>query len=242
VEAAATTMPQHVLVQERMRCAPPFRTGGFVADTAELVGASGVAAHSQFAQVRMSGTGLQIPVNLNYEDWAKAGRQLSGIVDSSAWWLGDWLVFGKANYSDRYQLAIQNAGLRYQTLRNYAWVARRFEADRRRAKLTFRHHAEVASLPFEEQERLLDLAERELWTTKQLRNAIQQDRGGEADKPALVEVNSRIDVPSSRVGMWRKAADHAGIDFDQWVLTMLDRAATEVLVHEYADRGVEVPA
>jgi hypothetical protein len=217
-----------------------------VTDTAELVGAndvtSGVTAHSQLTQVRMSRIGLQIPNGLKYDDWAKAGRQLSGIVDSSAWWLGDWLVFGKANYSDRYQLAIQNAGLRYQTLRNYAWVARRFPADRRRAKLSFRHHAEVASLPFEEQERLLDLAEHDQWTTKQLRNAIQHNRGGEVDQPDVVELNSRIAVPSSRVGMWRKAADQVGIDFDQWVLVMLDRAATEVLVDEFAGHGVEIPA
>ncbi|MET0233714.1 MAG: LmbU family transcriptional regulator [Kibdelosporangium sp.] len=188
---------------------------------------------SPFTQVRMSGIGLQIPASLNYDEWAKTGRQLSGIADSSAWWLGDWLVFGKANYSDRYQLAIQSAGLRYQTLRNYAWVARRFEMDRRRPKLTFKHHAEVASLPAEEQDRFLDQAEQELWTTKQLRNAITQGHDAQSERP--VAANSRIDVPKSRVGMWREAADRAGIDFDQWVLTMLDRAATEVLVPEYAE-------
>lgn len=186
----------------------------------------------------MSGVGLQIPAGLSFEDWAKAGRQLSGIVDSSAWWLGDWLVFGKTTYSDCYQLAIQGAGLRYQTLRNYAWVARRFDLSRRRAKLTFQHHAEVASLPVEEQDRLLDQAERELWTTKQLRNAIRQGRGDdmvEPVEPVLGPASSRIDVPRHRVGVWRKAADCVGVDFDHWVLTMLDRAATEVLNEEYAE-------
>ncbi|MEV4319783.1 LmbU family transcriptional regulator [Actinocrispum sp. NPDC049592] len=210
-----------------------------MSDTADL---AKVRVATQLAQVRMSGTGLVIPDGLKYDDWAKAGRQLSGIVDSSAWWLGDWLVFGKANYSDRYQLAIQNAGLRYQTLRNYAWVARRFPADRRRQKLTFRHHAEVASLPIEDQDRLLDQAEREEWTTKQLRTAIQHDRNGGEPQPQPVELSSRIAVPSSRVGMWRKAADHAGIDFDEWVLRMLDRAATEILLQDYADDPIEVPA
>jgi len=188
-------------------------------------------------QVRMSGVGLQIPTDLSFEDWEKAGRQLSGIVDSSAWWLGDWLVYGKANYSDRYQMAIQGAGLRYQTLRNYAWVARRFDMARRRTKLTFQHHAEVASLPVEEQDWLLDQAERELWTTKQLRNAIRENRGVDpAEEPAALEtVNSRIQVPNSRVGVWRKAADYVGVEFDHWVLTMLDRAAKEILRLEYAN-------
>lgn len=180
-------------------------------------------------QVHVYGVGLQIPVGISFEEWARAGRQLSGIVDSSAWWLGDWLVFGKTNYSDGYQLAIQGAGLRYQTLRNYAWVARRFDLSRRRSKLTFQHHAEVASLPIEEQEQLLDRAERELWTTKQLRNAIRQGRGDELEESAMASASSRIDVPRNRVMVWQKAAGCLGVDFDHWVLTMLDRAATEIL-------------
>jgi hypothetical protein len=199
----------------------------------------GHAAHAQLTQVRMSGIGLQIPAGLKYDDWAKAGRQLSGIVDSSAWWLGDWLVFGKANYADRYQLAIQSAGLSYQTLRNYAWVARRFEMTRRHAKLSFKHHAEVASLPVEVQDRLLDQAESEEWTTKRLRSVIQQER--RIDPEHANELRSRIDLPRNRVGMWRRAATYEGVEFDQWVQRMLDRAATEVLIRENAQEGIEVP-
>lgn len=196
----------------------------------------------QLKQVRMSGVGLQIPAGLSFEDWAKTGRQLSGIIDSSAWWLGDWLVFGKTHYSDCYQLAIQRAGLRYQTLRNYAWVARRFDLSRRRAKLTFQHHAEVASFPVDEQERLLDRAESEVWTTKQLRNAIRQGRDEGLEARGAASANSRIDVPRGRVGMWQRAADCAGVDFEHWVLTMLDRAATEVLRDAHAGSGHEVLA
>lgn len=177
----------------------------------------------------MSAVGLQLPNRMTFEDWAHAGCQLSGIVDSSSWWLGDWLVFGKTHYADCYQLAIQRAGLRYQTLRNYAWVARRFEVNRRRAKLTFQHHAEIASLPIEEQDRLLDLAEREAWTTKQLRNAIRRQAGDLMQAGPSHPESSRIDLPSSRVAIWRRAADCVGLDLDRWMLTILDRAATEAL-------------
>lgn len=179
--------------------------------------------------VRMSGVALHIPAGLSFEDWARAGRQLSGIVDSSAWWLGDWLVFGKTHYADCYQLAVQRAGLRYQTLRNYAWVARRFPVSRRRAALTFQHHAEIASLPVEEQNRLLDQAERELWTTKQLRLAIRKVRGDEPTILPAAPEHSRIDMPHSRVAVWRRAADSVGLELGHWVLTQLDRAASEVL-------------
>jgi hypothetical protein len=181
-------------------------------------------------RVRMTGVGLQIPDGLSFEEWEHAGRLLSSIVDSSAWWLGDWLVFGKKNYADRYQRAIRAAGLQYQTLRNYAWVARRFDISRRRPDLTFQHHAEVASLVVEDQDFLLDRAGKHMWTTKQLRKAIQDRRlGGKAESPEG-DVRSRIEVPNSRVTKWRSAADQMGLDFEHWVWVMLDRAAEEVLV------------
>lgn len=180
-------------------------------------------------QVRMSQVGLHMPRGLSFEEWSRAGRQLSGILDSSAWWLGDWLVFGKTHYADCYQIAIQGAGLRYQTLRNYAWVARRFDVERRRPGLSFQHHAEVASLPVAEQDELLDHAEHEVWTTKQLRSAFRRCRRIDAAEHALPAGSSRIDVPPDRVTVWRRAADTAGVDFEHWVRTMLDRAATTTL-------------
>lgn len=182
-------------------------------------------------QVFMTSVGLQIPAGLSFESWEKAGRQLSGILDSSAWWLGDWLVFGKKNYADRYQRVIRVAGLRYQTLRNYAWVARRFDLSRRRSKLTFQHHAEVASLPVEEQDRLLDQAEKSTWTTKQLRSAMRRGRARDSGERALVPVSSSLVLPNTKVVRWRAAADYVGLEFDRWVWSMLDRAAEEVL-HE----------
>lgn len=127
-------------------------------------------------QVLTTNVGLRIPVGLTFDDWERAGRQLSSIVNSSSWWLGDWLVYGKHHYTDRYQRGIRTAGLQYQTLRNYAWVSRRFELHRRRPALTFQHHAELASLSIEEQDQWLDRAEQMGWTTKQLRHALRLAR------------------------------------------------------------------
>jgi hypothetical protein len=187
-------------------------------------------------QVLMTGVGLKIPVDLSFDEWEQAGRKLSDLVDSTAWWLGDWLVYGKKHYSDRYQRAIRAVGLSYQTLRNYAWVARRFEIGTRRCALTFQHHAEVASLPIEVQERLLDQAERENWTTKQLRAAVRvRDQCGEDGcTRELTAVNSRIKFSPERIGTWRKAADTLGLDFDRWVTVNLDQAARQTLSDEYS--------
>ncbi|MFE0024392.1 LmbU family transcriptional regulator [Amycolatopsis sp. NPDC059021] len=195
-------------------------------------------------QVLMTGVGLSIPADLSFEGWERAGRQLSGIVDSSSWWLGDWLVYGKKRYTDRYRRAIRAAGLQYQTLRNYAWVARRFDLGRRRAGLSFQHHAEVASLPVEEQDFWLDRAEEAMWTTKQLRSRIRDERlesGGER-KQQSASVIPRIEVPDNRLVWWRRAADLSGVEFDNWVMAMLDRAAEQVLSDEVSAETWRFPA
>ncbi|MEW2527829.1 LmbU family transcriptional regulator [Streptomyces sp. MNP-20] len=184
-------------------------------------------------QVLTTKVGLQMPAGLTFEDWERAGRQLSGIVNSSSWWLGDWLVYGKDHYTDRYQRGIRAAGLQYQTLRNYAWVSRRFDFSRRRAALSFQHHAELASLPVDEQELWLDRAEQLQWTTKQLRSAIRMAREDEVrDGTPTPETMRRLAVPGSRLQWWHKAAEQSGIDFEQWVLATLDNAAERALEEE----------
>ncbi|WP_223837869.1 LmbU family transcriptional regulator [Streptomyces venezuelae] len=179
-------------------------------------------------QVLTTRVGLQLPVVFTFEEWQRAGRQLAGVVDSSSWWLGDWLAYGKDHYGDRYQQGIQAAGLRYQTLRNYAWIARRFEMGRRRAKLTFQHHAEVASLPVEEQDLWLTRAEEFKWTTKQLRSALREARDGVETLRERPAPRRQLAVPAERFDCWLKAADRLGTDLDEWVLATLDSAAERV--------------
>ncbi|MEU9443443.1 LmbU family transcriptional regulator [Streptomyces sp. NPDC048304] len=173
--------------------------------------------------------GLQIPTEIPYDEWERAGRQLADVLDSSCWWLGDWLVYGKDHYTDRYQRGIRAAGLSYQTLRNYAWVSRRFDLGRRRPALSFQHHAELASMPVEEQEFWLDRAEQGQWTTKQLRGAIRAARQSEQQPGTLIEPSRRLEVPGSRLQWWHKAAEQLGVDFEQWVMTTLDSAAASAL-------------
>ncbi len=136
-------------------------------------------------QVLTTRVGLRMPARMAYDEWERAGRQLADVLDSSSWWLGDWLVYGKDHYTDRYQRGIRAVGLSYQTLRNYAWVSRRFDLTRRRPSLSFQHHAELASMTVEEQEHWLDRAEQQRWTTKQLRGAIRAARQGELQPRTL---------------------------------------------------------
>ncbi|WP_219933647.1 LmbU family transcriptional regulator [Streptomyces sp. NWU339] len=173
--------------------------------------------------------GLQMPTGMAYDEWERAGRQLADVLDSSSWWLGDWLVYGKDHYTDRYQRGIRAAGLSYQTLRNYAWVSRRFDLARRRPALSFQHHAELASMPVEEQDLWLDRAEQGQWTTKQLRGAIRAARRGAQQPCTPAEPSRRLEVPGSRFQWWHKAAEQLGVDFEQWVMSTLDSAAASAL-------------
>ncbi|MFD5516260.1 LmbU family transcriptional regulator [Streptomyces sp. NPDC127066] len=173
--------------------------------------------------------GLQMPAKMAYDEWERAGRQLADVLDSSSWWLGDWMVYGKDHYTDRYQRGIRAAGLSYQTLRNYAWVSRRFDLTRRRAALSFQHHAELASMPVAEQELWLDRAEQRQWTTKQLRTTLRAARQGEQQPAAPAEPSRRLEVPGSRLEWWHQAAQRLGVDFEQWVMATLDSAAATAL-------------
>ena len=171
--------------------------------------------------------GLRIPKALDYHAWQQAGLRISRIADASAWCLGDWLVYGQSRHPDRYREAISVAHLDYQTLRNYAWVARTFELGRRRDRLSLQHHAEVASLPPAEQDRWLDLAEKSGWSRNELRRNIRADRdgNGQLEGDSLV----RLRPPAEHVAAWREAAERMSQNLEEWIITTLDDRAAEDL-------------
>jgi hypothetical protein len=179
-------------------------------------------------QILTTRVGLKLPSRLTYDTWERAGHQIARIVDSSAWCLGDWLVYGQEEYTDRYRRAIESVGLDYQTLRNYAWVARQFELWRRREKLSFQHHAEVASLPPDQQDVWLDRAQTERWSRNQLRRHLRASRqNGQA--PEASAVLPKLEVAVDRVQRWRAAAEFSKDTFENWMLSALDQAAMQAL-------------
>ncbi|MGH3897601.1 MAG: LmbU family transcriptional regulator [Pseudonocardiaceae bacterium] len=179
--------------------------------------------------VLLTRVGLRFPVQLTFDEWERAGRQMAGLVNSSVWCLGDWVVYGEKEYVDRYRRAIEAVGLDYQTLRNYAWVARKFEPSRRRERLSFQHHAEVASLPPVEQDEWLARAEERGWSRSQLRRKIRELRSGEPVVEPGEVLLPRIDIGPDRAKYWRQAADEAGENFESWMIASLDFVASQVL-------------
>ena len=186
----------------------------------------GGRATSPDPNTRATPTALRIPAGMAYGDWKRVGTHLALVADSSSWWLGDWIVYGQGQYGKRYLEAIEATHLDYQTLRNYAWVARKFAPPRRRPTLSFQHHLEVAGLSEDEQETWLDRAHIFRWSKAQLRRQLKQARI-EPQVPTLAAVDTvTINVESDRRTRWAQAAAAADArDLGAWILDALDEAA-----------------
>jgi hypothetical protein len=164
------------------------------------------------------------------ESWFEIGHEIAVISDASAWWLADWLIYGQRKYPNRYRKAIEDTSLDYQTLRNYAWVARRFPVSRRRDKLSFQHHAEVASLPEHEQDLWLERAQRFGWSKAMLRREIRRARDANGDAGNAVRAQVfKLQIELKQQDLWQAAASQEGYPLDEWVMLVLDRAAGEIL-------------
>ncbi len=96
--------------------------------------------------------------DMDHPQWVAVGRRLGGISRSNQWWLGDWLRYGTAKWGERYVEAAKITGYDVRSLANMASLAGCFHISRRRDNLTWSHHAVVAGLAQDEQEKWLDMA------------------------------------------------------------------------------------
>ena len=177
-------------------------------------------------RTRIMHSGLVLKPGLPFEEWADVGRRLASLAHASAWSLGDWLIYGVHAYGRRYAGALEATRFDYQTLRNYAWVARAFEPTRRHPELSFGHHAEVAALPEPAQDLWLRRAETGRWSRGELRRQIRLARtGGEAEAPVVV----RVPIRPEQERRWREAAAARRLAVAQWLAETADAAADEAL-------------
>jgi hypothetical protein len=94
--------------------------------------------------------------DLEHPEWVVVGHQFGATSRVSNWWIGDWVEYGEAKWGEKYVEASRITGYDVKSLRNIAYVARQVDLSRRRDKLRWSHHAEVAGLEPEEQDRWLD--------------------------------------------------------------------------------------
>lgn len=179
-------------------------------------------------QVMVTSMGLRIPDALDIKTWEQVGHKISSIANCTAWCLGDWLVYGQYKYGERYRTVAAAVNLDFQTLRNYAWVARRYELENRRERLSFQHHAEVAAMPPEERERWLDLAEEHQWSRNVLRRNVRAGRDGRGQSATAMAL-PQLSIAAERVAKWRDAAQRLTLDLEDWIVLTLDRSAAQAL-------------
>jgi hypothetical protein len=96
--------------------------------------------------------------DMEHLEWVAMGRRLGAIGRGSQWWMGDWLLYGVSKWGEKYVEASKITGYDVGSLRNMASLASQFDSSRRRDKLTWSHHAAVASLDPDEQDHWLDRA------------------------------------------------------------------------------------
>jgi N6-adenosine-specific RNA methylase IME4 len=107
-----------------------------------------------------------------FDQWQQVGEWLRYCDGAVHWWVGDWVNYGEQQYGEQYAPALEATGFEYQTLRDDRWVAGRIELSRRRDNLSFAHHREVAPLSPPDQDELLDIAERDSLSTRDLRRLV----------------------------------------------------------------------
>jgi hypothetical protein len=130
---------------------------------------------------RLTPTSWMSGPDLGPADWIQWGRWLGTVGRGSGWWIGDWVRYGNARYGARYKLVATITGYDTQTLMNMAYVTSRFEPARRRESLSFSHHAEVAALCQEEQDRWLERATLERLSVRALRAELRGRPGAIGD-------------------------------------------------------------
>lgn len=121
----------------------------------------------------MSAVSWSPNTELDCAQWILHGERLGAIGRGIAWWIGDWVNYGNAKFGEKYSRAARITGYDPQTLMNMAYVAAGFTPDRRRAALSWSHHAEVSALDTDEQDELLAHAERMKLSVRGLRDEVR---------------------------------------------------------------------
>jgi hypothetical protein len=138
---------------------------------------------------------------LSFEETLIAGVTLCRAVNSSPWWIGAWVesierrflaekTEGQEKpetkrYGLKYEAAAAATGLENGTLRTCLWVYKAVNLSRRRDKLSWSHHREVAHLDPKAQGEWLDRAIANEWSKSDLRQALRRANKEVHDEPDL---------------------------------------------------------
>jgi N6-adenosine-specific RNA methylase IME4 len=123
---------------------------------------------------KITPTSLELPDDLPYDRWLSLGETLKRMEKSVQWWIGDWLRFGERRYGEMYSQALEATDYSYQALNDMKWVANAVEPSLRQENLSWSHHKEIAALPTEQAQELLEKAETDRLSVRELRSEVRE--------------------------------------------------------------------
>jgi hypothetical protein len=164
-------------------------------------------------------TGIRFNEELSFEEWDSLGQKLAPLGKSIGFIIGDWINYGEAHYGEKYEQALERTGMAYNTLANFAYVARKVESSLRNENLDFTQHYVVAKLKSsDEKEFWLNMAEKHKLGIRRLRKSInfgrlatpEEVQGDPADKGVI----THLALINRLIRWWKHTT--ANDPVDQW--------------------------
>jgi hypothetical protein len=116
---------------------------------------------------------LSFRPNTTVEELTQLAALFGQVNHSSRWWIADLHEFAEMRHGEYVAQVMEATRLSPQTIENIVSVGKRVPPNRRRRELAFSTHAEVASLPPNDQRHWLKVALDEGLSKMELRNRIR---------------------------------------------------------------------
>lgn len=136
-------------------------------------------------------TGLSIKDGIEFAQWEAIGHELGNVNQGLLWWIGDWLNYGERTYGETYAQAMDATGKSYATVKQAAYMAKKFPPETRREGLTFSHYGVIAGMDDKQSQPLLQKAEKQEWTVSQLK----EERAKVENKPPKPPKTTSVTCP-----------------------------------------------
>jgi len=123
--------------------------------------------------------------DMGIDDWGAMGQKVfCTLKEASLWWLGDWVIYGEEHFNQESSQYIEDTGYSHESIRNAAWVCKRWHPKQRvYENLTFSHYQVVVNVEAKEiAETLLNFASFRNWSVSELREEMNIRLGKEPIK------------------------------------------------------------
>jgi hypothetical protein len=124
--------------------------------------------------------GVRISDKPDVQEWKGPVQFALWCQRAGPWWIGDLLNAGEDRFGESFSQMCEGT-FSTEMLNRYASVARRVPIENRVATLSWSAHAAVARLPLDLQKRLLLEADRQGWTSDELRLKAREAVKGTTD-------------------------------------------------------------